>query len=550
MPGLWGRRARRRVRLRYPGLDVSSSRPSLLRAFLASSVGTALSRVLGLIRELTLANVVGAGMWMDSWVMAFTFPGMLRRFVADEGLTGALVPAIAKAEQEEGVQAATALAGRVLAALILTGIILSIGGILAAPWLVDWVAAGFEGEKRALTIQLTQVMFPFAIFVSLVSWCEGLLNHRDHFFIPKIAPGLVSAAVVLAALWPGHQNALDVIWSVSWAVIVGGAAHLAVCLVPLWRRWGPIRPRLDAMADPRFRRVLSEMGKVAVIGIMAQINVLALRYVASLLEDGAVTWYWNATRLVDFAQGAIAVGVGSALLPVMAKAVAQSDGESFRSSFSSATRLAAVLLIPAGALLLVLHRPITAVLLRHGEYAWHDVTATSAALLMLVPYMWALAGIQIVKKPFFALDRRGELIAVGLVGVLLTAGFGYGLAIPGQMGVEGLSLGLSLGVSAQLVIYLVLLRRLVPGGLGFRSLFTSLIKMVLAAIPAAATAWYIADPSIDATWAQGPTPTNILVLGGAGLAAGFVYVAASMALGIESVKRVAQRVIQRFGRKG
>ncbi|MEC9391086.1 MAG: lipid II flippase MurJ, partial [Myxococcota bacterium] len=80
---------------------------------MASSVGTGLSRVLGLARELALANVLGAGMVMDAFVMAFTFPGMLRRFVADEGLTGALVPAVAKAEAEEGTEAAIALSGRV-----------------------------------------------------------------------------------------------------------------------------------------------------------------------------------------------------------------------------------------------------------------------------------------------------------------------------------------------------------------------------------------------------------------------------------------------------
>ena len=94
---------------------MSSPRRSLLRAFMASSVGTGLSRILGLARELALANVLGAGMVMDAFVMAFTFPGMLRRFVADEGLTGALVPAIARAEAEADREESRALAGRVLA---------------------------------------------------------------------------------------------------------------------------------------------------------------------------------------------------------------------------------------------------------------------------------------------------------------------------------------------------------------------------------------------------------------------------------------------------
>ena len=508
-------------------------------------MGTGLSRVLGLARELALANVLGAGMVMDAFVMAFTFPGMLRRFVADEGLTGALVPAVARAEQEDGEAEARALSGRVLSALILAGVVLSAAGILAAPWLVDLVANGFEGEKRELTIQLTRVLFPFVLFVSLVSWCEGLLNHKDHFFVPKLAPGLVSAAVVFAALWPPGRDRGSIVWAVCWAVLVGGAAHLLICLPPLWRRWGVIRPRLDAMADPRFRQVLTEMGKVAIIGVMAQANTLVLRYLASHLEEGSVTWYWNATRLVDFAQGIIAVGVGSALLPAISRAVAREDGADFRASFSSAARLAGVLLIPAAAFILVLPQPTVALLYRHGAYTMADVEQTASALQMLVPFMLALAGIQIVKKPFFALERRGALIIVGIIGVGLTTGLGLWLAP--RMGVDGLALALSLSVSAQLLVYLFLLRRMVPGGLGFGALLVSLTKMAVASVPAAATGWFIAGMG---DWTAGPTLGNGLVLAGAGLAGGTVYAVAAFAMGIESASRIAGRIRGRFRRRG
>ena len=167
-------------------------------------------------------------------------------------------------------------------------------------------------------------------------------------------------------------------WSGQWwAVIIGSAIHLAVCLPPLWSRWGLIRPRLDLRTDPRFMRVLGEMGKVAIIGVMAQVNTLVLRYIASHLQEGAVTWYWNATRLVDFAQGIIAVGVGSALLPAISAAAAEGDGERFRSAFTGAARLAGVLLIPAAAVILAFPEPCVA-LLSAGAYLV-DVTQTASA---------------------------------------------------------------------------------------------------------------------------------------------------------------------------
>ena len=520
---------------------MSSPRRSLLRAFMASSVGTGLSRILGLARELALANVLGAGMVMDAFVMAFTFPGMLRRFVADEGLTGALVPAIARAEAEADREESRALAGRVLAALILAGTLISVVGILTAPWLVDLVADGFTGEKYTLTVQLTRVLFPFVAFVALVSWAEGLLNHRGHFFVPKVAPGLVSAAMVLAVIWTRGGTALDVVWAVSWAVIIGGAIHLAVCLPPLWSRWGLIRPRLDLRTDPRFMRVLGEMGKVAIIGVMAQVNTLVLRYIASHLQEGAVTWYWNATRLVDFAQGIIAVGVGSALLPAISAAAAEGDGERFRSAFTGAARLAGVLLIPAAAVILAFPEPCVALLFRHGAYTWTDVTQTASALQMLVPFMLALAGIQIIKKPFFALERRGVLIGVGGLGVLLTGGLGLWLAP--TMGVDGLALALSLSTCIQLLAYIIVLRSSVEGGLGLGGLFLDVGRMMVATLPAIGLAWL---GMTRGEWLAGPTLQNGVIFAGSMFLGALTYTAGATLLGIGELRSVLRRVASRL----
>ena len=510
---------------------------------MASSVGTGVSRVLGLARELALANVLGAGMVMDAFVMAFTFPGMLRRFVADEGLTGALVPAVARAESEEGIDEARRLAGRVLTALLVAGLVFSVGGALCAPWIVDWVADGFQGEKYTLTVGLTRVLFPFVAFVSLVSWAEGLLNHKDHFFVPKIAPGLVSASVVLAVLLKQDSDPVTIVWAVCWAVLVGGAAHLAICVPPLYKRWGMIRPRFDAMVDPRFRRVLGEMGKVAIIGIMAQINTLVLRYLASHLAEGSVTWYWNATRLVDFAQGIIAVGVGSALLPAISEAVAVGDGDRFRESFRNAARLAGALLIPAAGFIAFFPVECVALLYRHGAYSLADVNQTAAVLQMLVPFMLALAGIQIIKKPFFALEKRGALMAIGAMGVALTAGLG--LTLSPIYGVEGLAMALSLSTTIQLLGYLLWLRKFVPGGLGLPSLLIDMTKMAVATIPAALAAQFVMN---QGQWTDGPTVMNASIMAISGIGCFFIYGFLALFLGIKELDHIKNRIRRRIWR--
>lgn len=518
---------------------------SILRAFLSSSLGTGLSRLLGLVRELAIARVLGASAASDAFFMAFTIPSMFRRFVADEGLTGALVPLVAKAEAEEGTGAAKALAGRTFTALAGLCVLVSLVAIPAAPWLVDLFASGFraEPEKFALTVQLTRVMMPFVLFVSLVSWCEGLLNHRDHFFVPKIAPGLVSAAIVVAALWPGSGDPQAIVHTLAWAVLVGGLAHLLLCLPPLVKHWGVIRPRLDLWAGKRFRILTAEMGKVAAIGLMAQVNVVVLRSLASHLQTGSVSWYWNATRLVDFAQGIIAVGVGSALLPAIAAAVAEEDWVEFRRSFGRAVGLAASLLFPAAAFVLLLAPPFVAVLYRHGAYGWSDVEQTSSALRWLVPYMLALAGIQIVKKPFFALNRRNSLVVVGALGVGLT--FVAGVLLAPRFGVDGLAAALSISTVGQLAAYLYLLGRITNGRLGLLALAGPLGRIAIATLPAAAAGWGLC---LLGDWEQGPTLVNLAVFAVAGAAGGGLYLGAAWMLGIHEVHDVVARVRGRLGR--
>ena len=518
---------------------------SLLRAFLSSSLGTGLSRVLGLLRDLALASALGAGMHSDAFLTAFRIPGVFRRFVADEGLTGALVPGVARAEEDAGPNEARMLAGRVLSALLLVGVLISGAAIAGAPWLVDLFAAGFRSdpEKFDLTVQLTRIMVPFLITVSLVSWAEGLLNHRNHFFVPKLAPGLVSAAIVVATFWPDADAPFQIARVVSWAVLVGGGVHVLVCLPPLFKHWGVIRLRLDGWSDPRFNALLREMAKVAVIGIMAQINIIVIGRVASFLQEGSLTWYWYGVRIVDVAQGIIAVGVGSAMLPALSKAVACSDWPSFERAFVGSVRLAAALLLPAAAYLVSLAHPTVAVLFQRGAFTADDVGQTAGALQVLIPYMLGLAAIQILKKPFFALERRNELMVVGGVGVLLTGGLGTWWGA--HLGVVGLCGALSVSTVLQALAYLFLLHRQAKAHLGLHTLLRGLARMVGACVPAVAVGTAISTLGV---WADGPTAWNTAVLATAGLAGGITYGAAALMLGIDEVRAVVRRVSSRVRR--
>ena len=517
----------------------AKKRSGIFGASVVSALGTGSSRIFGAVRDIAIGHVFGAGRISDAFWMAWTVPSLFRRFVADEGLTGALIPAVAQAEKEEGTNAAKRLANGALLALLIAGGLICLAGMLGAPWLVRFIAPGFAADpaKLELTIKLTRWLFPFVVFVSLVSYCEGLLNYRGHFFIPKLAPGIVSACITASALLLATRFE-EPVFSLVAGVLVGGLVHLLVCIPPLVKSWGLPLPSTQGMLGPRFRSFFKEMGKVAAIGIVAQLNVVLLRVLASFLQDGSMTHYWYANRLVDLSQGTIAVAVGSALLPVVARDAAERDWAGFRENFGEAIRLASFVLLPTACVLAGLARPVVSILFLHGEFDAVAVEHTAATLQLLVPFMVALGGINIVKKAYFALDDRTTLLYVGLVGLCITAGSGY--ALSKRMGVEGLGLALSVSSTIQLAAYFGILRWKMGDKLGLAALATPLLKRLLAALPASAAAVWLCTYG---EWDRGPTAMrNWVVLVAAGLLAATIYLALAWAFRISLVRDLPGKI--------
>jgi putative peptidoglycan lipid II flippase len=250
-----------------------------------------------------------------------------------------------------------------------------------------------------------------------------------------------------------------------------------------------------------------------------------------------VTHYWYATRINDLAQGIIAVGVGSAALPELASAVAGKDWDRFRGDLAGALRLVAVLLIPAAALTYALAMPITSVLFLHGEFGLEDAQQTAATLRMMLPFMLALGGIHIFKRAYFALDDRRLLMGVACFGLVLTASLGWFLST--RMGVEGLALGLSVATTGQLAAYAFLLPRRAGEHMGLRSLGGPLLRMAIAAVPAAVLATTLAGL---VSWEGGFSLVNLGVLAASGVAGLVVYTVLASALGIAEMQAVLRRL--------
>jgi len=517
---------------------------NFVRAFLESVLGTGLSRVLGLGRDVVLSAVFGSGAALDAYIMAYTIPNVFRRFVADEGLTGAMIPALSQAESLEGRPQARQLAHSVLTVLLLVNLVICTLGVLFAEPLTLAFAASWQDDpaKFQLAVRLLRWMFPFLAMLSLVSYFEALLNFRGHFFVPKVAPGVVSAGIIASTLL--FADAFEEpIFAVAAGLLGGGVVHVLIHLPPVLRHWGGLALGWR-LGDPRLRAVIREMGKVVLIGVFAQLNILVLRQLAAALPEGSVTVYWNAGRVADVTWGLIAVAIGSAMLPNLSQSIAERQWDRFRDDLVQGFRLTAFVMLPLSVVLAVFALPITAVLFRRGEYSWSAALATASTIQLLAPYMLATGGIQIVKRIYFALDDRQTLLAVGGLGVLLTGGLGLVLHRP--LGVAGLALALSLATTGQFLAYVLLLRQKLGTRLGLDRTWGPLGRMALATLPVVGVLWaalQLGDWSLGAS-----SPRNAaLLLGGLGVAAALYLVVAKL-LELREVDALLGRLTSRFRR--
>src|SRR5437667_8036376 len=219
---------------------------NLLRALSTVSAMTLLSRITGLARESLKAVAFGAGLQMDAFEAAFRLPNILRRLFAEGAFSQAFVPILAEYNRQRGTEATRDLVGRVGTLLAVLLVAISVLGMLAAPWLVYLLAGGFSRipGKVELTADLIRIMFPYILFVSLVSLAGGVLNVYRRFAIPAFTPVLLNLAIIGAALFLApYCN--PPITALAWGVLIGGVAQLAFQIRPLVAIGMLPRPRLD-----------------------------------------------------------------------------------------------------------------------------------------------------------------------------------------------------------------------------------------------------------------------------------------------------------------
>ncbi len=399
---------------------------------LRAALGTGLSRVFGLGRDIAVAHVFGATGAYDAFLAAFFVPNLLRGLLAEGGLAASFLPVYGRAlAQGRG----RAVASHTLSAmLVLLPLICGLGA-WAARWYIPLLAAGFPEDQLQLAVTLGRWMFPFLGFVSLAALAGGILNANGKFFLPALSPALPNLAMIGAALLL-TPFVRPPIAALVFALLAGAAGQLALQLPllrghvgPLPRPWPP-RPELGQMA----RRLLPVLGGVA----MAEVNVLVDTRLASYLAEGAIATLQYAMRLFQLPIGVVAVSVAAAVLPRFARSSPEGMGGPFGDALRQGLGLGTILILPAMAGLLALGRPIVALLFEHGAFSAEDTTRTYAALAAYLSGLWAYTLIYLFSRAFYGLGTPVLPVLTGTLAV--AANIALDLLWVGRWGTFGLAL--------------------------------------------------------------------------------------------------------------
>ncbi len=367
---------------------------NLLKALLTVGGMTFLSRILGFVRDTLIARIFGAGMLTDAFFVAFKIPNLLRRISAEGAFSQAFVPILAEYKNRRTHKETHDLINHVATLLGLFLVLLSIAGMLAAPWVVEISAPGFSADKAKfdLTIDLLRITFPYIFFISLVSLSGGVLNTYGNFSVPAFTPVWLNVAFIAASLLaaPYFNHSIMVL---AWAVFVGGILQL-IYQIPYLLKIGLI-PRISwNLHDEGVWRILKLMGP-AVFGVsIAQISLLINTIFASFLDTGSVSWLYYADRLMEFPTGVLGVALGTILLPSLSKSVADKEDKEYSRLLDWGLRLTFMLALPAAVALAVLSVPLVSGLFHYGAFNAHDVEMTRQAL---VAYSFGLLGLILVK---------------------------------------------------------------------------------------------------------------------------------------------------------
>ena len=474
------------------------------------------SRVLGLVREMVIGARFGASADLDAYLAAFRLPDLLFTLVAGGALASAFIPTFSERLAHKDMAGAWKLAAEV-ANLLLLGLVglAFLTGLLATPLVKHIIAPGFSPEQQALTVHLMRWMLVSTVIFGMSGLVMGILNSFHHFLLPALAPVFYNLSIILAAYFLSPHMG---IYALVVGVVVGASLHLLVQTPGLIRQKARWHPALS-LHDAGVREVLRLMAP-RVLGLaVVQINFIVNVFLASHLIEGSISALNYAWLIMLLPQGIFAQSIATAAFPTFSHQAALGEVEAMQHTLGRLFSILIFLTLPSAVLLILLRKPVVALLLQRGAF---DARATEMTAFALGFFALGLVGhalVEVSARSFYAMKDTKTPVIIGVSAMALNVLFSLILIKPLAHG--GLALANALATTLEMTALLWVLRRRLGGWEEKRVLFS-----LLRASGAATLMGTMVYAAMQHNW-QISLPWQALLFGSAGAG---VYLLVTFAL--------------------
>jgi len=503
----------------------------IVRAAGVVMVGFVLSSLTGLTSQVLVSRAFGTSADLDAFFAANRLTETIFNLMAGGALASAFLPTftgfLTRDDQPGAWRLASAVANLVLVALGLVSTLCW----LVAPWLVQNILApGFEDPAQVrLTVTLLRVMLISPVIFSMSGLLMATLNAHQHFALPALAPasyrlGWIISMVVLVPRFGIH--------GLAWGVVLGAAMHLVV-QIPALRGLGARYKFVLDFREPAVQQVGRLMTPRILGAAVVQINFLVNTIIASGQPEGSVAAITYALQVMIMPQAVIAQAIAIAALPTFSAQFARGKLDEMQASLANTLRGVIFLSLPASLGLILLRRPVIALLLQRGEFVTASTELVAWALLWYAAGLIGHSVLEIIVRAFYAMkDTRSPVIVGALamsLNVVFSLIFSSWFARIGWAPHGGLALANSLATALECLILLSMIRRRL-GGLDLRRLRRGLVASVIATI---------AMGVVLLVWLTISDGSPVWLIGGAGVAIGAaVYWLAALALGAPEARQL------------
>lgn len=429
---------------------------NLLRSGMIVSASTLLSRILGLIRDVIIANLLGASLAADVFFFANRIPNFFRRLFADGAFNQAFVPILAEYNAKDHhtckdfICLVTGTMGFVISIITILGVLGSsvIAAIFGWGWYLDSFKSDVGAEKFALASLLLKITFPYLWFVTITAIFGAVLNTNKKFAIPALSPCLLNISTIACALLLSPHLEQPAV-GLAIGIFLGGLIQLLFQL--------PFIINLKLLGIPKFNWHLEGIVKIrklmlpAIFGVSVdQINLLITTALASFLATGAISYLYYSERILEFPLGMFAVAISTVILPSLSRGNVADDLEKFHRTMDWGIRMVLLLGIPAMFGIIVLRELIIATIFMHGEFSTEDVTKSAASLFACCIGLLSFMLVKVLAPGFYAKQDTKTPVKYAIISVISNICFNLTLVYP--LGYIGLALSTALSGTINMLL--------------------------------------------------------------------------------------------------